>query len=154
MHLVRPAAIAYFSGLNHHGVTEQLPRVVFVATDHAVRRRLIQSVGFTFRLVSMRTEKFFGVERAWVGGQSFLVTDREKTLIDALDLPQYETLVNRSKPCEPQGSCGSDPHPRHHRLPRVDHVLSGRAGPAPPGPEPRPASLLPSSRLSYHRVVG
>jgi len=39
MDLVSPAVIAYWSVLNHHGMTEQLPRTVFVATDHPVRRQ-------------------------------------------------------------------------------------------------------------------
>lgn len=87
MNLVRPAAIAYFSALNHHGLTEQLPRTVFVATDHPVRKRDVQSLGFSFKVVSVRKEKYFGVEKGWIGEQSFMITNREKTLVDALDLP-------------------------------------------------------------------
>lgn len=89
MELVSPAAIAYWSALNHHGMTEQLPGTVFVATDHSVRRPPTEALGIPFKVVSLRPHKFFGVVRAWLNQKPFMVTDREKTLIDGLDLPQY-----------------------------------------------------------------
>lgn len=88
MELVKPAAIAYLSALNHHGMTEQLPRTVFVATDHPVRRHVKHALGFSFRIISVRKEKFFGVKKVWVNEKPFFVTDREKTIIDAFDLPK------------------------------------------------------------------
>lgn len=89
MHLVEPAAIAFFSALNHHGLTEQLPKTVFIATDHKVRKRQRTSLGYSFRIVSLRKRKFFGLTRAWIGEQSFQITDAEKTIIDGLDQPKY-----------------------------------------------------------------
>ncbi|MBP7765042.1 MAG: hypothetical protein K4445_04020 [Deltaproteobacteria bacterium] len=89
MQLVEPAAIAYWSALNHHGMTEQLPRTVFVATDHPVRRPPGNVLGVSYRIVSVRPSKFFGVTKDWIDETPFNVTDREKTIIDGLDLPQY-----------------------------------------------------------------
>lgn len=89
MELVSPAAIAYWSALNHHGMTEQLPRTVFVATDHPVRRPPGQVLGVSYKIVSLRPAKFFGVVKDWIGELPFMITDREKTIIDGLDLPQY-----------------------------------------------------------------
>lgn len=89
MELVTPAAIAYWSALNYHGLTEQTPRTVFVATDHPVNHRRLTAVGFSFRLVSIRREKFFGLQQQWIDERPFTVTDPEKTLVDGLDLPQY-----------------------------------------------------------------
>lgn len=88
MELVKPAAIAYFSAMNHHGMTEQLPRTVFIATDHPVRRPVKNALGFSFRIISVRKKKFFGIDRAWINERPFFVTDREKTIIDAFDLPK------------------------------------------------------------------
>src|SRR4030042_1971836 len=34
MELASPAAIPYWAAVNHHGMSEQLPRTVFVATAH------------------------------------------------------------------------------------------------------------------------
>jgi predicted transcriptional regulator of viral defense system len=89
MELVSPAAIAYWSALNHHGMTEQLPRTVFVATNHPVRRPPGEVLGVSYKVISLRPEKFFGVVKDWINEMPFMVTDREKTIIDGLDLPQY-----------------------------------------------------------------
>jgi predicted transcriptional regulator of viral defense system len=89
MNLVSPAAIAYWSALNHYGMTEQIPRTVFVATNHPVRHPPKEALGITFKIVSLRPQKFFGIIREWIGEQPFWVTEREKTIIDGLDLPKY-----------------------------------------------------------------
>jgi predicted transcriptional regulator of viral defense system len=89
MELVTPATIAYWSALNHHGMTEQLPRTVFVATNHPVRRPPGEVLGLSYKIISLRPEKFFGVVKDWIDEMPFMVTDREKTIIDGLDLPQY-----------------------------------------------------------------
>lgn len=89
MELVSPAVIAYWSALNHHGMTEQIPRTVFVATDHPVHRPLREALGFTFKIVSLRPQKFFGNVREWIHEQPFWVTNKEKTIIDGLDIPKY-----------------------------------------------------------------
>ncbi len=89
MELVSPAAIAYWSALNHHGMTEQLPRTVFVATDHPVRRPPGEVFGVSYKVISLRPEKFFGIIKDWIDEMPFTVTDREKTIIDGLDIPQY-----------------------------------------------------------------
>jgi predicted transcriptional regulator of viral defense system len=89
MELVSPAAIAYWSALNHHGMTEQLPRTVFIATNHPVRRPPKQVLGVNYKIVSLKSAKFFGVAKDWIDEQPFQVTDKEKTIIDGLDLPQY-----------------------------------------------------------------
>lgn len=89
MELVSPAAIAYWSALNHHGMTEQLPRTVFVATNHPVRRHPGEVLGTRYKIVSLRPKKFFGIQKDWIDEMPFSITDREKTVIDGLDLPQY-----------------------------------------------------------------
>jgi len=89
MELVSPAAIAYWSALNHHGMTEQLPGTVFVATNHPVRRPPGEVLGVSYKIISLRPERFFGTQKDWIGEMPFFVTDREKTIIDGLDLPQY-----------------------------------------------------------------
>ena len=89
MQLVTPAAIAYWSALNHHGMTEQLPRIVTLATNHRVYRSHRQALGVSFQIICLRPTKFFGIMQDWVNEQPFRVTDREKTIIDGLDLPKY-----------------------------------------------------------------
>ena len=89
MELVSPAAIAYWSALNHYGMTEQLPRTVFVATNHPVRRPPGEVLGVNYKIISLRTAKFFGIVKDWIAEMPFMVTDKEKTIVDGLDLPQY-----------------------------------------------------------------
>lgn len=89
MELVSPAVIAYWSALNHHGMTEQLPRTVFVATNHTVRRPPREVFGVKYKIISIKPEKFFGIQKDWIDEMPFSVTDKEKTIIDGLDLPQY-----------------------------------------------------------------
>lgn len=89
MNLVSPAAVAYWSALNHHGFTEQLPRTVFVATNHPVRRPTREALGFSFKIISLRPHKYFGIVKDWIDEHAFSITDKEKTLIDGLDLPEY-----------------------------------------------------------------
>jgi predicted transcriptional regulator of viral defense system len=89
MELVSPATIAYWSALNHHGMTEQLPCTVFVATNHPVRRPPGEVFGVSYKLISLRPEKFFGIVKDWIDEMPFMITDRGKTIIDGLDLPQY-----------------------------------------------------------------
>ncbi len=89
MQLVKPAAIAYFSAMNHHGFTEQIPGIVFIATDHRVSRSKRQSLGIAYRIVSLKKDKYFGLEQAWADESPFMITNREKTIIDGLDLPRY-----------------------------------------------------------------
>jgi len=89
MELVSPAAIAYWSALNHHGMTEQIPRTVFVATNHHVQKSAKETLGVTFQIISIQPKKFFGIEKDWINEQPFSITDKEKTIIDGLDLPKY-----------------------------------------------------------------
>lgn len=46
-------------------------------------------MGIQFRIVSVKKDKYFGLEKAWVGESDFMITNREKTIIDGLDLPSY-----------------------------------------------------------------
>lgn len=89
MELVSPAAIAHWSALNYHGMTEQLPRTVFVATNRPLSHPPKEALGIEFKIVALRPTKFFGIVRDWVDEQPFWITDKEKTIIDGLDLPRY-----------------------------------------------------------------
>ena len=89
MELVTPATIAYWTALNHHGMTEQIPRTVFVATNHPVRHPPKAVFGIPFKIVALRPARFFGIINEWIDDRPFKITDKEKTIIDGLDLPRY-----------------------------------------------------------------
>jgi len=88
MTLVQPAAIAFISAMNHHGMTEHLPRTVFVATDHRIARRSVETLGLSFKIVCLGKKKYFGLTKEWIDEQPVMMTDREKTIVDGLDLPE------------------------------------------------------------------
>jgi predicted transcriptional regulator of viral defense system len=86
-HLVSPYYIAYWSALNFYGFTEQTPFTVFVATTKRVKSREVLSTRYYFVTLSKR--KFFGFEPTAVGTHRINISDREKTLADALDHSEY-----------------------------------------------------------------
>ena len=100
MALVKPAAISHWSALSYHGLTEQVPRRVFVITSSrsvprvrgvkAERSEEGYLVGETFyRFVQVKPERFFGIEEVWVNESRIKITDPERTLLDGLMAPQY-----------------------------------------------------------------
>lgn len=90
MALVDPAAISHWSALHYHGLTEQVPRKVFVltTTGSTIPRRKIVG-GVPYRFVQVKPDRFFGVQRIWLGEARVTVTDIERTLLDGLAKPQY-----------------------------------------------------------------
>jgi len=86
-HLVSPYYIAYWSALNFYGFTEQTPFTVFVATTRRAKARKVLNSKYSFVTLSKR--KFFGFEPTAVTTYKINISDREKTLADALDHPEY-----------------------------------------------------------------
>jgi predicted transcriptional regulator of viral defense system len=99
--LVTPAAISHWSALHYHGMTDQVPRRVFVLTTAGAsvpRARGTRStrggntvrIGeATYQFIQVKPERFFGTGRAWIGQSRVPVTDPERTLLDGLSRPQY-----------------------------------------------------------------
>jgi predicted transcriptional regulator of viral defense system len=100
MTLVHPAAISHWSALSHHGMTEQIPRRVFVlTTSRSVPRirRVKRSgeeegylVGETvYQFVQTNPDRYFGIEEVWVNEARIKITDPERTLLDGVMAPRY-----------------------------------------------------------------
>lgn len=100
MALVKPAAISHWSALSHHGLTEQVPRKVFVLTTarsvprargaRQVRPQSGYSVaGMRYEFIQTKPDRFFGIDEVWVGEARIKMTDPERTLLDGLTAPQY-----------------------------------------------------------------
>jgi len=85
--LVRPAVIAYWSALHHHGLTEQIPRTVFIQTTGRKRCSVKEVFGLEYRVVRVRPYKLFGSKKEWLDETEVLVSGPEKTIIDCLDRP-------------------------------------------------------------------
>ncbi|WXG45697.1 MAG: type IV toxin-antitoxin system AbiEi family antitoxin [Candidatus Atabeyarchaeum deiterrae] len=86
-YLASPYYIAYWSALNFHGFTEQTPLTVFVAITKRAKSREILNVKYNF--VTLSERKFFGFVPTKIGTYEINISDREKTLVDALDHSEY-----------------------------------------------------------------
>jgi len=81
------SAIAYWSALNLHGLTEQFPNTIFVQTTY--RKNPVTIFGTEYQFVRINPQKKSGVAYNGYGNYRYSVTDMEKTLVDCFDLPQY-----------------------------------------------------------------
>lgn len=85
--LVSPYYIGYWSALNFYSFTEQVPLTVFVASTK--RKRDISIKKLKFKFIKIKDTKFFGISKQWVLSKRILISDKEKTIIDCLDHPEY-----------------------------------------------------------------
>ena len=102
MNLANPAAISHWLAMNHHGLTEQIPRTIFVLTttessfprvrgikSRGVSYRGYKSGNASYRFIQVKPEHFFGTEEILIGNTLVSITDMERTLLDGLCRPQY-----------------------------------------------------------------
>jgi len=87
--LVKPYAISYWSALHFYGLTEQIPNIIFISTISRKKKQQIKIFGINYRVVKLKESKFFGIRKEWLEGTRINITDKEKTIIDSLDKPQY-----------------------------------------------------------------
>ena len=85
--LVDPMYIGYWSALNHHGLTEQLSRTVYIVTTERAQEREIH--GVAYRPVTVTDQKFFGYQPTAVGSNQVDIASVEKTLVDCADHPEF-----------------------------------------------------------------
>ncbi len=83
--LVEPAVIAYWSAIRYWDWTEQLPNIIFIQTTRRKKKSRKKVFGVPYEIVTIPEGKFFGYIKQWRNEIDFLVTDKEKTLIDCAD---------------------------------------------------------------------
>lgn len=81
------SAIAYWSALNLHGLTEQFPNTVFVQT--AQKKSSVSILGTYYQYIKIKPHKRTGIVYNGYGNYKYSITDIEKTIVDCFDLPQY-----------------------------------------------------------------
>jgi predicted transcriptional regulator of viral defense system len=87
--LVEPYSIAYWSALNYYGLTEQIPTTVFIQTITRKFNTNPKVFGVQYKIIKVKKEKMFGIRKEWIEETQINITDKEKTIIDCLDKPQY-----------------------------------------------------------------
>lgn len=86
-HLAEPYYIGYWSALNYHGLTEQIPMTVYVITTKRLKDRKILDT--RYRFITLIERKFFGYKSEVVSNTKINISDMEKTLADCLDHLEY-----------------------------------------------------------------
>ncbi|OGO14958.1 MAG: hypothetical protein A2Z14_05475 [Chloroflexi bacterium RBG_16_48_8] len=85
--LAPEGAVAYWTALHYWGMTEQIPRTIIVQTIHRRYKSRDTILGVRYHFIVVVERKLFGVITSVRDGLPIRITDREKTLIDALDRP-------------------------------------------------------------------
>lgn len=86
-YLINNYYVGLWSALNYWGMTEQAPRTLFVVT--VKQKKSLKYGPVTLQFVKLAEHKFFGWISERIAGRTFNVSDREKTIVDSLALPQY-----------------------------------------------------------------
>lgn len=85
--LASPAVIAYLSAIRHWNWTEQLPGTVYVQTTQRKSKSRQEIIGVKYQFVRVAPARLFGFREQRIDSQTFVVTDREKSLVDCADRP-------------------------------------------------------------------
>jgi predicted transcriptional regulator of viral defense system len=86
-HLAEPMYISYWSALNYHDLTEQVPTTIFSATTEKVPEREIHEVMYKF--VTVTENKLFGYEKTDIASHKVNIATSEKAIVDCADHPEY-----------------------------------------------------------------
>ena len=81
------SAIAYWSALHLHGLTEQFSNKIFVQTTH--KKNPVSVFGTEYQFIKINPQKKAGIACNGYGNYKYPITDIEKTIVDCFDLPQY-----------------------------------------------------------------
>jgi predicted transcriptional regulator of viral defense system len=88
-YLITPYYIGFRSALNYYGYTEQISRIVYVAsTNRKLKSSLIIS-GVTYQMVKLPERKYFGINQITIDGYQVNISEPEKTIVDCLDQIRY-----------------------------------------------------------------
>jgi len=85
--ITKNSAVAYWTALNRHGLTEQFSNTIFIQTTHLKKDKTI--FGIPYKFIKITPSKRAGIIKEGYGNRSYYITDVEKTIADCFDLPQY-----------------------------------------------------------------
>lgn len=87
--LLAPCYIGGWSAAEHWGLTEQIFRSTFVVTAAGARSRSRTLLGAEFHLVRVSRKRIAGATTLWRGATRVSISDRERTIADALADPAW-----------------------------------------------------------------
>ena len=86
-YLVKPYYIGFWSALNYHGLSDQIPRTVFVSTTKAKKPLNILNTEFNF--IQLHKNKFIGIEEIEMEEYKIKISNINKTVVDCLDHSEH-----------------------------------------------------------------
>lgn len=86
-YITKPYYIGFWSALNYHGLSDQIPSTVFIAATKP--RPTLNILNSKFVFVQLAKEKFVGIEKAVIEGREVNTSDKNKTIIDCLDHSEH-----------------------------------------------------------------
>ena len=87
--LIEPYYFSYATAAFFHGLSTQASATVYIATSTRTGRNLVHVRGKEYRMVLQPPHKFFGSVEVDAYGSRVSMAEPEKTVVDALDRPQY-----------------------------------------------------------------
>jgi predicted transcriptional regulator of viral defense system len=87
--LFGPCYVGGWTAAEHWGLTDQLFRSTFVVSAASVRRTTSAFLGSEFHVVRSSHERVSSVPTIWHGKERVAVSDRERTIADALAAPDW-----------------------------------------------------------------
>ncbi len=84
--LERSYYVAYISAAHVHGIAHQLPFTFHIAVTK--RRRNIRASGISIRFVTVKKDRFFGIQDMKYADRKLKVSNLEKTILDCLERPE------------------------------------------------------------------
>jgi predicted transcriptional regulator of viral defense system len=85
--LIDPYYVSYWTALHYWGMTDQIPRTIYVVTTKI--KKNIEFFGEKIHFVTVVPKKFYGYIIEKIDDDSFTIATREKTIVDCLDHPLY-----------------------------------------------------------------
>lgn len=85
--LIEPSYLSYWTALSFYGWTEQVSSTVFIAAMK--KKRELFAGGVRYLFVHLRPNRFFGFSEQWRNDRKIIIADKEKAIVDCLDLPKY-----------------------------------------------------------------
>ena len=87
--LFGPCYVGGWTAAEHWGLTEQLFRSTFVVSAASIRKKEGTFLGSEFHVVRSSHERVSGVPKIWHGKERLAISDRERTIADALASPDW-----------------------------------------------------------------
>lgn len=88
MELFAPCYIGGFSAAEYWDLTEQVFNTLVVFTTRHPRRSSRQIAHINFRVHRISEQALFGMKKIWRNNVPIMISDRHRTVIDALDIPE------------------------------------------------------------------